>query len=60
MRNFSHNQCIIRVKELMEIDALEGFGMSRVVVPLFNIMKHNVHSQDEKVWAYIKGSLVEC
>ena len=41
----------MREKELMEIDALEGFGMSRVVVPLFNIMKHNVHSQNEKVWA---------
>jgi hypothetical protein len=41
----------MREKQLMEIDALEGFGMTRVVVPLLNIMKQSVHSQDEKVWA---------
>jgi hypothetical protein len=34
----------------MEIDALEGFGMMRVVISLLNIMKNSIYEQDKKIW----------
>ena len=46
-RIFCNDKCVISIKQLLEIYALESFAMKGVMVLIFDIMKHYVHREDK-------------